>query len=440
MNSSNFFRTDSGSSYLYDANQQQLFNIHPVIETIHHFFNDAKGNDITKYLGEKHPELTDVDIRLYIKKYDFLKNHGLFASFDFDGIFNFHTTAKQIENQMIHLDAITFQVTGACNLNCRYCCYGELYDNNNSITQSIDFETIRAFFEYIIPYWNMNLNNRIITIGFYGGEPLLNFPVIEKTVNYCKNIEVNHLEFNFSITTNAVLLDKYADYLVENNFGILFSLDGDEKGNRLRVDKNNQPSFDRVFNSIKRLQAKYPDYFKEKTNFNSVLNKFLSVLEVNKFIFNEFGKIPILSRMSEVGLNKKKVKEYMQIMQPYIETEELMSLRKDRSARLKELGGFFYYNLNNSYKHFSEIVHFNKRKQKKIPTGTCLPFYKKMYITADRKIYACERIGFEYVLGTIDAKVHIDFEDVAEKYTGWFSEIKIQCATCYLKDMCPGNV
>ena len=226
------------------------------------------------------------------------------------------------------------------------------------------------------------------------------------------------------------------NYLVENDFKILFSLDGDEKGNSLRVDKNNQPSFNRVFSNIKRLQSKYPDYFKEKVNFNAVLNKFSLVEDVNKFIFKEFGKIPILSRISDVGLDKEKIKEYIQIMQPYIETEELMSLRKDKSSRIKELGGFFYYNLNNSYKHFSEIVHFNKRKQKKIPTGTCLPFYKKMYITADRKIYACERIGFEYVLGTIDDKVNIDFEEVARKYTTWFSEIKKQCVACYLADMC----
>ena len=59
-----------------------------------------------------------------------------------------------------------------------------------------------------------------------------------------------------------------------------------------------------------------------------------------------------------------------------------------------------------------------------------------MYITADQKIYACERIGSEYFLGTIDEKVHIDFEDVAQKYTVWLSEIKKQCAVCCFVDIC----
>ena len=437
MNSSVFFKTESGSCYLYDAHHQQLLNVHPIIETIHGFSEQINVKDVKEYLFEKHSDLSKYDIELYLNKYNFLKAQDFFKPFDFDRVFTFHTTAKQIESQIAHLDVITFQVTNDCNLNCKYCCFGEMYNNKQQHTaENMSFNTVQSFFEYIIPYWNSNPNNKLIIVGFYGGEPLLNFPVIEKTVSFCKNIASDDLVFDFSITTNAVLLDRYANYLVENKFKILFSLDGDEKGNIFRIDKNNKSSFKRVFNNIKRLKEKYPDYFEEKVSFNSVLNKYSPAIEVNNFIFSEFGKIPVFSRMSDVGLNKEKIKEYTQIMQPYIETEELISIRQNKSSRLKELGGFFYFNLNNSYKHFSEIVHFNKRNQKKILTGTCLPFYKKLFISADRKIYACERIGFEYDLGYIDEKVNIDFESVAQKYTTYFSEIKKQCADCYFADMC----
>ena len=131
MNSTSFIRTEAGGCYLYDATLQHLLNVHPVIETIHRFAYEATDNDTVKCLREKHPELTDTDIELYLKKYDCLKNHGFFEGFNFDGIFSCDTTANQIENQLIHLDVITFQVTGACNLKCRYCCYGEMYDNKH---------------------------------------------------------------------------------------------------------------------------------------------------------------------------------------------------------------------------------------------------------------------------------------------------------------------
>ena len=38
------------------------------------------------------------------------------------------------------------------------------------------------------------------------------------------------------MTSNAVLLDKYQDYLAEKQFDILISLDGDEWGNSYRTD------------------------------------------------------------------------------------------------------------------------------------------------------------------------------------------------------------
>lgn len=38
-------------------------------------------------------------------------------------------TPAIVENQMVNIDHVLFQVTADCNLQCRYCCYGELYEN-----------------------------------------------------------------------------------------------------------------------------------------------------------------------------------------------------------------------------------------------------------------------------------------------------------------------
>jgi uncharacterized protein len=238
------------------------------------------------------------------------------------------------------------------------------------------------------------------------------------------------------MTTNAMLLDRHAKYLVDNDFKILFSLDGNEKGNSLRVDKNQKPSFNRVFKNLKNFQHDYPEFFASNVEFNSVLSAMSSAEDVNNFIVEEFGKNPSISAMSPLGVSKDKMQEYRDLMQPYLETDELIASKKERSARVKAVGSFFYNSLNNSYKHYSEIIHFDKKSQKKIPGGTCLPFLKKMFITSDCKIMACERIGMEYELGTVDDKVNIDFEKVAELYTFYFSEVKKQCMNCYMVNTC----
>lgn len=66
------------------------------------------------------------------------------------------------------------------------------------------------------------------------------------------------------MTTNAVLLHKYKRFIVEHNFSLLISLDGNETHNMLRVKADGSPSFKTVFNNIKELQQEYQDYFQKK--------------------------------------------------------------------------------------------------------------------------------------------------------------------------------
>ena len=391
MKSTAFFCTANGNSYSFDVKKQLLLNLHPVIELVHNNSNDSfSENNLTQLISEKYPELTDYEIRMYQGKYAFLKNHGFFNNLDISEMHTESVTPNTIKNQLINLLFITFQMTGDCNLNCRYCCYGDLYErNNNENRVPMKFDTIKKTFDYLIPLWKQFPYSKLIGVGFYGGEPLLNFLLIEQTVSYCKMLEtVNNIKFSFSITTNSLLLNKYSNYLEDNDFRILLSLDGDEQANSLRVDKNNKPSFIRVFNNIKRLQNEHPDYFNKRVDFNAVMNRNSTAEGVNDFIFKEFGKKPHFSPISKVGINGEQINELLKIIQPpSTESEELISARKEESSKIKELGAFFFYNLNNSFKFFSEILCNNKFAIKKYPTGTCLPFNKKIYITSDNKIY-----------------------------------------------------
>ena len=53
------------------------------------------------------------------------------------------------------------------------------------------------------------------------------------------------------MTTNAMLLDRYLDYLVEKGFHLLVSLDGDKDGDSYRVDKSGNSSVERVMRTVK---------------------------------------------------------------------------------------------------------------------------------------------------------------------------------------------
>src|SRR5262249_59262022 len=75
-------------------------------------------------------------------------------------------------------------------------------------------------------------------VTFFGGETLLNFPMLRSSVEYAKRkcAEVGkHVEF--SLTTNATLLtDSVVDFLAEHKVGMTISIDGDrELHDKMRV-------------------------------------------------------------------------------------------------------------------------------------------------------------------------------------------------------------
>lgn len=227
--------------------------------------------------------------------------------------------------------------------------------------------------------WTSNKNlsyEHPIRVGFYGGEPLVNFSLIEKIVFLCESItERTGLVFIYSMTTNALLLDRYRDFIVRHNFSLLISMDGNEAHNVLRIKPDGEQSFQTVYENVKKLQQQYPDYFQNKVEFNSVLNSHSSVDDIHDFIFNEFGKIPLIETISHTALSDEQ--KYQEIAKDYKESPEMMIKRKDRSPVYKELGFFFYYQLDNAYKHYCEVLYGTIKQKKRIPTGTCLPFLKR---------------------------------------------------------------
>jgi len=160
---------------------------------------------------------------------------------------------EMIFYQLLHLKQIVFEVTDACNLRCKYCGYSELYEGYDERKNSyFPFKKAQLIIDYLINLWRDNTSPVIIeplTVGFYGGEPLMNISFIKKVVDYIQQKDLNKCLF-FSMTTNAMLLDKYMDYLVEKDFRLLISLDGDEYAQSYRVDASGRNSFDKVFANV----------------------------------------------------------------------------------------------------------------------------------------------------------------------------------------------
>lgn len=357
--------------------------------------------------------------------------------------------AENIKGYLANTPQITFEITDLCNLDCVYCGYGKLYNDYDTREHKLmHAEDAKVLLSYLIDLWASPLNksaNSNVYISFYGGEPLLNLPFIKAIVNFLKNeAKCSTRTFTFSITTNATLLDKHMDFMVEHNFNILISIDGDENCNSYRVDKGGNNSFDRIVRNIDKLRDKYPDYFGSNVNFNAVLHNRNSVQKIFDFFKETYTKIPSIGELSTSGIREEMKSDFLNMYanstESLFQSENYSDIEMDMFLKSPTYHSATVYVLQHSefkYNNYNELLYGKPSIDYNIPTGTCLPFSKKVFVTVNGKLLPCERIGHQFALGKItEAKIVLDFEAIAEKYNRYYAKLDNQCSVCNIRGAC----
>ena len=161
----------------------------------------------------------------------------------------------------VPLQTLVVNVTNQCNLACTYCYeYGEdkiVDTENGKQPKFMSEETARASVDFML---REARGNPTAHMTFFGGETLMNFPVLKATIDYARRRaeEVGKL-VDFSLTTNATLLrPEIIEYLAEQRVGVTISIDGpEEMQDKFRVFKNGMGSYDVAAPKIKALLARH---------------------------------------------------------------------------------------------------------------------------------------------------------------------------------------
>lgn len=348
------------------------------------------------------------------------------------------------------LSQLVFEVTDACNLKCKYCAFSDLYTGyDERKNKYLSFGQAKKIIDYLVNFWKENSSDdfpKRLNIGFYGGEPLLNFKLIKEVIAYLESLGDFGRTLSYSMTTNGTLLDKYIDYLVEKKFNLLVSLDGDESAQGFRVYHNGCNSFGDVYDNVCMVREKYPAYFDQHVSFNSVLHSKNNIGRVYEFFQSNFSKTPRISPLSDSGVNQQTTEEFENICNDYAQdfnrltdatAEKIANTNFQLSPKLNRFHRSFEMESGNIYADFHELV-FNKCRSGYYPTGTCLPFSKKMYITVNGKIMQCERIDHEHFFGRItDKGIELDFDKITEDHNENMFKYITQCEGCATKRRCP---
>lgn len=143
-------------------------------------------------------------------------------------------------------------VTLRCNMNCVYCHASSVPASEKHY--DMDKETAEKTVDFIFQSPNNN-----IRIEFQGGEPLLNWPVVKRIIEYAeeKNKKAKK-DMKLTIVTNFTEMDEEKmDYLISHGVDICTSLDGPKElhdYNRIYTGGSN---YDQVVRWIRRFKEEY---------------------------------------------------------------------------------------------------------------------------------------------------------------------------------------
>ncbi len=188
-------------------------------------------------LSSYHPELIK---EAYGELYELWRKNLLWADWD-DSI--------AIDYETLPVKSLCLHVAHDCNMHCEYCFASS--GNYHGKRELMSEETAISAMEFL---FRESRGRHNLEVDFFGGEPLLNFDVVKKTVEYARKREKElNKNVRFTLTTNALgLTHEISDYLNEQMYNLVFSLDGRrEVHESMRHANAGGETYDRILDNIR---------------------------------------------------------------------------------------------------------------------------------------------------------------------------------------------
>ena len=326
-----------------------------------------------------------------------------------------------IEDRPI-IKALCINIAHDCNLRCQYCFAGQ--GGYGQWRMLMSFDVARRAVDFLIAHSGPREH---CELDFFGGEPLMNWHVVQQTIDYVHKQEKKHgKKIKMSLTTNGLLLDKEkVKYLTDNHISLILSLDGrKEMHDRMRPGVHGEGTYDEIVKNLQYCVAnrKGEEYYVRGTFTRYNMDFKPDVIHMIDKGFPAVSMEPVVGEdtadysIKEEDLPRVKA-EYDRLAKLFI-------------AREEEGRPFFFF-------------HFNMDLWK----GPCLPKrlrgcgagHEYLAVVPNGDIYPCHQfVGREgYVIGNVyeglkNFKMMRDF-----RMNHVFS--KPECVDCWAKFFCSGG-
>lgn len=306
---------------------------------------------------------------------------------------------------------LTLFVNHACNLRCTYCYTGRKF------SRPMPFDVARRAVDLGLTLADQGF----LLLTFFGGEPLLELDLLERTVRYARERgQALGVSLHPGVATNGTLLDaRRLRLLHDERFMVQLSLDGGpEAQDATRRFRNGKSSFARVEATLKTLLAQGFD------------PRVLAVIDPGNVAF--LG--PGFDQLMDLGARRihyspnyngpwdeAACRRFEQALDD-LGDRYMRRLRAGQDLRLDPLNGKIVTHLNRGYQAHN-LCQFGQKEITVAPSG---------------RIYPCDRLvaedrGGEICIGDLDNGIDIERRDalVQAKNTP-----DPECSACELKPRC----
>jgi uncharacterized protein len=373
--------------------------IHIIDMPLGKYIYDVNKNTILK----ANDKIVDVLIGKEKAEIDYSKEIENICELEKKGFFSHNRPKKMIHPEDKNLEytlnnrvtSITIQVTQSCNFRCSYCIYGDSGNEQQRkhSSKKMDLPTAKKCIDFL---FNHSRDTEVVSIGFYGGEPLLEKKIIKQCVEYAEEL-FEGKEINYSITVNGSLLNEDAVIFFEKyNFNVLISFDGpkDIQNMQRRLALNGSGTYDLVEENLKNIRINHKEFIKN-ISINSVIDPINNLDNINgAFEKNKFLK-GITVQQTEIDdefSDEKTIITYDYLSKKNYEIFKgtlayLNKIDKDK------INGF-------ATNHLVELTKIEEIMSNSIPiqdemshAGPCIPGAFKLFSNAYGDLYPCERVS-----------------------------------------------
>lgn len=389
--------------------------VHLVDEIVYDIIDEFEKKEEIVLIKEFSTKYSEEEVKEAINEIKQLRDNGI--------LFSEPVELGEIKyNEDNIIKALCLHVAHDCNLKCNYCFASQGDFDGEKLLMPLDVG--KKALEFLV---ENSGNRRNLEVDFFGGEPLMNFEVVKKLVEYGEELEKKYdKNFRFTITTNGVLLDKEKmEYINEKMDNVVLSIDGrKEIHDNMRPTVSGKGSYDIItpkFLEFTKLRGDKSYYVR-----GTFTSKNIDFSEDVKFLKEEgFDIISMEPVVAEPENDYAILETHLEDILSEYERLSKYYIEKNKSEDGFE---FFHFMID-----LSQGPCFIKR------VVGCGAGSEYLAITPEGDLYPCHQfVGNEdFKIGTLDEG--IKRPEIVEKFKKSNVLTKEKCKECWAKFYCSGG-